>query len=225
MSFRRIVAPLEIASGDQLTSDLIGIGFRLQGKTRKNPNIEDTLLAASIEGMGGDLRLLSLLVDWIDIHYPRINCDRLFRIVKIHSNKRVTAFWSAIARWKSSDRRFCRLAKLHKGRKVDLLTSGGDFHIKRNGEDPRFAKSSLRVPLKAGLRNRPSDILEPKKLAKIHSAYRHRLIIGPSYRADMWAQMELDSSLSPADLARATYGSFATAWQVKNEWALVQVPA
>jgi len=37
----------------------------------------------------------------------------------------------------------------------------------------------------------------------------------------MWAQLENDPTLSPADLARRTYGSFATAWQVKRDWQLL----
>jgi hypothetical protein len=47
------------------------------------------------------------------------------------------------------------------------------------------------------------------------------VIIGPSYRADMWAALETDPELSPTELARQTYGSFATAWQVKRDFVLV----
>jgi hypothetical protein len=37
----------------------------------------------------------------------------------------------------------------------------------------------------------------------------------------MWAVLESDPSLSPAELARRTYGSFATAWQVKQDFELL----
>lgn len=43
----------------------------------------------------------------------------------------------------------------------------------------------------------------------------------PSYRADMWATLELDPTLSASELARQTYGSFATAWQVKHDRELL----
>ena len=43
-------------------------------------------------------------------------------------------------------------------------------------------------------------------------------MLGPSYRADVSAELESDLSLSPTELARRTYGSFATAWQVKHDW-------
>jgi hypothetical protein len=67
------------------------------------------------------------------------------------------------------------------------------------------------------LRDRPGDVLEPAELARIHHAYRCRVMIGPTYRADMWAALEADPTLSAADLARKSYGSFATAWQVHKD--------
>ena len=225
MSFKRIIIPEQFAKGEKLTKDLIGIGFRLQGRGTKHPNIEDTIVAASIEGIEGDLRTLSLLVDWIDIHYLRINIDRLYRMLKAIPDKHTLAFWSAIATWKSADRRFKRIEGLYKGKRVDLLRTGTDFHINRSGEDPRFESSCLRVPVRAGLRSRPDDILPPHQLAKHHLPYHYRLIIGPTYRADMWAQLELNHNLTPAEIARLSYGSFATAWQVKNEWAVLHEAA
>ena len=51
--------------------------------------------------------------------------------------------------------------------------------------------------------------------------YRYRVLIGPSYRADMWATLDREPGLSAAELARRSYGSFATAWKVKQDWALL----
>jgi hypothetical protein len=45
--------------------------------------------------------------------------------------------------------------------------------------------------------------------------------MGPSYRVDMWALLEADSSLTAAELGRGAYGSFATAWQVKKDFELL----
>ena len=89
----------------------------------------------------------------------------------------------------------------------------------RHGEDPRFARSKLRVPAKV-LRDRPADVLQPAELARTHAAYRWRLVIGPSYRADMWAALERKPDLSAAAVARATYGSFASAWQARRDFAV-----
>ena len=47
-------------------------------------------------------------------------------------------------------------------------------------------------------------------------------LIGPTYRADMWAELDLDPALIPAELARRAYGSFATAWEVKQQWGIIQ---
>src|ERR1700730_6495976 len=66
-----------------------------------------------------------------------------------------------------------------------------------------------------------TDVLSPADLAKRHRAYHFRIMIGPSYRADMWAALESNPELSTAELARKTYGSFATAWRVKREFAVL----
>ncbi len=125
MAHRRAIAPAQAASGDALTADLVGIGMLIGGAGSPDPNIEDTLLAASLEGMErGDLRVLAVLVTWFGVHSGRVNADRLTRLVAMTESKRVRAFWSALARWRDSDRRFARLARAYHGARVDLLTAG-----------------------------------------------------------------------------------------------------
>jgi hypothetical protein len=222
MSFKRIFYPIEFATGERLTSDLVGIGFRLAASpSRVEPNIEDTLLAASIEGMlKEDYRLLALLIDWLSLHIERVNIDRLAKLAGSSTDKPIKAFWAAIAHWQRTDPRMKKLSKIHPKRPHELMEKRGDFLIRRNGEDERFIGSSLRVPANT-LRHRPQDILDGAELAKKHRAYRWRIVIGPSYRADMWALLERDSSLSNSELARRSYGSFPTAWQVKRDWSLL----
>ncbi len=219
MSFKRVLHPLEFATGNKLTSDLVGIGFRLAAPTpNEEPNIEDTLVAASIEGIvREDFRVLALLVDWLSIHVDRVNVDRLTKLVASLPYKPVKAFWAGIAHWQRTDPRMKKLRKVHPKQRVDLLAEGGDFLIQRNGEDERFAGSPFRVAAKT-LRHRPSDILSASDLAKKHAAFRWRIVIGPSYRADMWALLEADSELKPTDVAKRSYGSWPTAWSVKRDW-------
>jgi hypothetical protein len=221
MAFRRVVAPSALLVGDELTAALVGIGINLTAAPAPDPNLEDIVLAASVEGMErGDLRVLSLLVTWLDVHAAWLNADRLTALVRAHPSPRVRAFWSAVARWRAKDRRFARMAKAYAGPRVDLLATGTGFQVKRAGEDERFAGTALRVPARV-LRDRPGDVLSPAELARRHAAYRRRVMLGPSYRADMWAALEQDPSLPPAELARRTYGSFATAWQVKKDWGVL----
>jgi hypothetical protein len=222
MSFRRIFHPTEFASGERLTSDLVGIGFRLAAPSPKSePNIEDTLFAASREGMlQEDYRVLALLVDWFSIHVERVNVDRMRGLAASSPDKPVKAFWAAIASWQRKDPRMKKLSKIHSRRPHELLGERGDFLIQRNGEDERFKGSCLRVPAKT-LRHRSQDLLSGKELAKRHRAYYWRVLIGPSYRADMWAILDHDPSLSAAEVARRSYGSFPTAWQVKRDWLLL----
>jgi hypothetical protein len=220
MAHRRAIAPALPAAGGALTADLIGIGLLVGGEGSRDPNIEDTLLAASVEGLErDDLRVLAVLVTWFGVHSARVSADRLTRLVALQESKRVRAFWSAVARWKAADRRFARLARAYRGPQLDLLSTGTVFQVARHGEDERLAGSKLRVPANV-LRDRPGDVMQPSELARSHAAYRWRVVIGPTYRADMWAALERQPDLSAAALARETYGSFATAWQVRRDFAV-----
>jgi hypothetical protein len=222
MGFKRELLPRRTLSGDVLTSALVGIGMRFAAQSDPEANIEDTLLFASEAGMvGDDLRVLAVLATWWGVHSSWVNADRLTRIVEGHEHERVSAFWSAAAWWTQKDRRFSRLLRGYQGHRLDLLAVGTDFQIQRHGEDCRFKGSPLRVPGNA-LRDRSSDVLSPTELCRRHAAYRHRLIMGPSYRADMWAALEANPQLSAAELARKAYGSFATAWQVKRDFELAR---
>jgi hypothetical protein len=159
MPFKRAAAAPAPLDSDALTAAMVGIGMNFAASAARDPNIEDTLLHASVEGMDkGDLRVLAVLVTWFGIHAPWVNADRLTKLVSGSRSARVRAFWSALARWQGKDRRFARLAKI---------------------------------------------------------------MIGPSYRADMWAELENEPDLSASELARRAYGSFATAWHVRRDFGFL----
>ena len=221
MAYKRSAAPSRLLHGDDLTAALAGIGMNFDAAPRPDANIEDTLLAASVEALErDDLRLLAVLTTWLRVHHARVNTDHLLRLIREHRGPRVRAFWAAVGRWLGKDRRFARLTALYAGPRLDLLPTGSDFHVRRAGEDPRFAGGPLRVPANV-LRDRDADVLTPAELANRHRAYRWRVLMGPSYRADMWAALQEDSSLTATELARRAYGSFATAWQVKRDHDLL----
>jgi hypothetical protein len=222
MAFSRALAPEAAPATEALTSDMVGIGMGFAAEpSEREPNIEDTLLFASVEGMErDDLRVLAILVTWFGVHRSWVNADRLTKLVTASKSPRVRALWSALAMWQSSDRRFARLAKLGRGARVELLSVGTDFQIRRHGEDPRFAAGPLRVPANV-LRDWQKDVMAPSELARRHHTYRLRVMIGPTYRADLWAVMEKAPDLSVADLARKTYASFASAWGVKRDFGIV----
>ena len=215
------MTPENMASAEALTRDMAGIGMQLGGRANHEANVEDTLLRASEEGMDrGDLRVLAVLTTWLASHGSRVNVDRLRTLVDSRGSTRTRAYWAAAGRWLAKDRRWARLVKLHTGEPVELLEVGTGFQLRRHGEDSRFVGSSLLVPGNA-LRDRPADVLTPEQLAARHRAYAWRVVLGPSYRADMWAALEADPNLRPADLARKTYGSFATAWQAVKDRRLL----
>ena len=219
MGFSRAVPPVSPPEADTLTEDMAGIGMNLGGRANHRANIENTLFFASEEGMDrADLRVLSILVTWLGVHGARVNVDRLGKLVEAGGSKRVRAFWAAVGRWLAKDRRYFRLIRLYTAKPLDLLDVGTEFQIRRHGEDRRFEGTALRVPGNV-LRDRPADVMTPEQLARQHRVYSWRIVIGPTFRADMWAEMEGTPGLKAAEIARRTYGSFATAWQVKRDWS------
>lgn len=221
MPFSRASVPAAAPEPAALTSAMVGIGMGFAAPAAVDPNIEDTLLFASAEAMEkDDLRVLAVLVTWFGVHAPWVNADRLTRLATAHSSARVRTLWSALAAWQAKDRRFARLAALHRGPRVSVLATGTEFRIRRHGEDPRFRATALRVPATT-LRDRAADVLKPSELARRHRAYRQRVMMGPTYRADMWAALSAEPGQSAAALARRTYGSFATAWRVKLDFGIL----
>ncbi|RJO68776.1 MAG: hypothetical protein C4523_06870 [Myxococcales bacterium] len=198
--------------------------MNVAAKPDVDANIEDTLYFASIEGMDrDDLRTLSLVTQWLSVHLRRLNADRMVRLISACPSERVRIYWKAVAVWQAKDRRLARLLSVYRGPQIDLLPSGTDFLIRRRGEDPRFMGGPLRVP--AGtLREREADILRPEELVARHPVYRWRILVGPTYRADMLAFLERNPALSASELARLAYGSFATAHEVKRDWSTFATP-
>ncbi len=226
MSFKRIIATDAYQTGLLLTRSMIAVGIKIGDRnTKENVNIEDALIAGVIEGLSGDYRTLSLITNWIEIHAERINVDRLYRATKILKDIKVKCYFSALAYLLKTDSRFNKFKSLHKGDRILLgLTSEYSFLVKKHGEDLRFEKSKL-VVAKHTLRDRKDDILSVQQLSKYHTTYYYRLLIGPSYRADMVAQLSLNPTLTATELAQKTYGSFATAWDVIQDFKYLNLKA
>ncbi len=96
-----------------------------------------------------------------------------------------------------------------------------EFQLKRRGEDERFVGSKLRVP-RGTLHDRLEDVVSPKVLLRRHAGYRNRVLMGPTWRADVWTVLEQAPDLSIADVARRVACSFATAWQTVQSFQLLR---
>ncbi len=221
MAFSRASSLSDRPEAATLTRDMVGIGMNFAAEPNPSAPVEETLVHASAAGMDDDdLRVLAVLTTWVGVHTRYINVDRLVRCVSDQPSQRVLAYWAAVARWLLKDRRFTRLAKLHASPTVDLLAVGTDFQLARRGEDERFADSCLRVP--AGvLRDRNADVLSPEVLVRRHAGYRNRVLMGPTWRADVWTVLEEVPEVSVAESARRAGCSFATAWQVVQDFRLL----
>lgn len=225
MAFRRAIQPPPRPAPEVLTGQMVGIGMNFASQPIRDANIEDTLLHGSEVGMiEDDLRVLGVLVQWLEAHHGYVNADRLVRVVPGHPSPRVRAFWAAIARWLDKDRRLARLASAYHGPRIDLLEVGTAFHVERRGEDDRFARSPLVVPAET-LRARAADVLTPSELVRQHAGYRNRVLMGPSWRADVWTLLEARPDTTVAEAARRAYCAFSTAWQTKQDFDLLRATA
>jgi hypothetical protein len=225
MAFSRASSPEAMPSGHELTGRMVGIGMNFAAEADADADIESTLVHASRLGMDdGDLRVLAVLTTWLGVHHTHVNADRLVRLVQAHRSGRVRAYWSAVALWLGKDRRFARLSMAYTDLAVELLPAGTRFQIERRGEDERFVGSKLRVP-KGTLRDRHGDVLAPERLIRRHAGYRNRVLMGPSFRADVWTALERAPDLSIADIARKASCSFATAWQAAQDYRLLRAAA
>jgi hypothetical protein len=221
MVFRHATAQEPAPAPDELTARMVGIGMLFAATPQVDADIESTLIHASAAGMiAGDLRVLAVLTTWLGVHHTHVNADRLVRLVLAHPAENVRAYWSAVATWQVKDRRFARLIKAYVGRPVELLPTGTEFQIKRRGEDVRFVGSKLRVPTGI-LRDRAQDVLAPAVLVQRHAGFRNRVLMGPSFRADVWTAIEQEPEQSIAALARKASCSFATAWQTVQDYRLL----
>ncbi|MBI4815909.1 MAG: hypothetical protein HY791_06620 [Deltaproteobacteria bacterium] len=222
MGFSRPTSPEPTPPPEELTARMVGIGMSFAAEAEPDADIESTVLHASALGMdGGDLRVLAVLTTWLGVHHTHVNADRLVRVTGAHPSERVRAYWAAVATWLKKDRRLARLAAAYEGAPIDLLPTGTEFQVKRRGEDERFTGSKLRVP-KGTLRDRQEDVLSPEVLVRHHAGYRNRVLMGPSFRADVWTALERAPDLSIADIARKASCSFATAWQAAQDFRLLR---
>jgi len=71
------------------------------------------------------------------------------------------------------------------------------------------------------LRDRSDDVLQPSMLVNKHAGYRNRVLMGPSWRADVWTVLEKAPDVSIAEVARRASCSFATAWQAAQDFRLL----
>lgn len=221
MTFKRSSSSREHPAADVITARMVGIGMNFAADGEVDADVEGTLVDASVLGMEEhDLRVLAVLTTWLGVHHAHVNADRLVRLVKAQESARVRAYWSAVATWLRKDRRFARLLALYRGAPAEILATGTAFQIARRGEDDRFTGTKLRVP-RGTLRDRSDDVLEPSMLVNKHAGYRNRVLMGPSWRADVWTVLEKAPDVSIAEVARRASCSFATAWQAAQDFRLL----
>ena len=220
MSYKRVLLD-ELLEAKDLTQSMIGIGMLFGGAGFKNPNIENTILSATHHGIiNQDYRVLAMATLWLEKHLFILNASRLLKLIEGYKdNTEFYRFWVAVAQWHGTDSRFKSLREKISLKSKQEISKGARFLAKRNGFDSRFKNTCLIVPKKM-LVKKDWLVLSPQKMINHHLDYRWRLIIGPTFRADMWSQLEQNHSLAAATIAKKSYGSYATAYRAKKEFEI-----
>ncbi|MEO1483803.1 MAG: hypothetical protein AAFU77_16970 [Myxococcota bacterium] len=169
-------------------------------------------------GTSGEYRVLDVLNTWLEVHATWLNVSRLNRLLRSGTEPAPRGFFAAFAQ-AQRDPRFRAIAELAPRRRLRLPGLSAPFQLKRRGEDETFVSTCL-VVHRGFFRRRKEDVASPAELAKTHPQYRARIEQGPSFRADMWGLLESAPSVSAAQLARATKGSYATANAVLRDWRI-----
>ena len=210
MRERRCTSP--VLAGDSLEGSLRAAGLHL-GRGAESldppPSLEHVIVSAVAAAFPHDYRSLSVATTWLGVHAPRLHVGQLARLLPTAEKAcadavRFRAYWAGVAYWLRKDNRWAKIARMYPGPPVYLSRLGRDVAraaLEHKGEDPRFAGSRLRVPL-GMLRDRAADVASPEAMAMRHSWYRERLRQGPTYRADCWAELERDPTMTAAQLAR-----------------------
>ncbi len=223
-----------IKEGKSLDSDLQAIGFNLKCKKESiAPNIEASIVSASVEAVNyQDNRIGGLLVDWITAHYLRMNVDRLTKFVFSLDDvvyKFVKIFWCANAqRLYPKDQRFKRLSALYRGKRINFSDrfvknkqqKVTKMLIEMKEEDERFKGTCIRVH-RGYFSERPHQIFPVSVIAKKHLSYHYRVMMGPSYRADLWALLKMYPNISAYALGKKAHCSYRTAYIAKKDYELL----
>lgn len=199
-------------TGEALDASLRAAGLRLGTGAETldpPPALEHVIASAVAAAFPHDYRLLSVVTTWLGVHAARVHVGELARLLPVTEQHcadpvRVRAYWAGVAYWLRKDNRWAKVARMYPGPPVYLSRLGRDVSkaaIQHKGEDPRFVGSRLRVPV-GMLRDRAADVAPPEAMAAHHPWYRERLRQGPTYRADCWAELERDPTLTAAELAR-----------------------
>lgn len=221
--------------GAALDASLRAIGLLLGGGSETldpPPAIEHVLVSAVAATFPHDYRLLSVVTTWLGVHTARVHVGELARLLPVAEQHcadpvRFRAYWAGVAHWLRTDNRWAKIARMYPGPPVYLSTLGRETAkaaIEHKGEDPRFVGSRLRVPI-GMLRDRPADVATPARMAARHPWYRERLRQGPTYRADCWAELERDPSLTAAQLARRVGCTYPVAHRAVQDRKVIAASA
>lgn len=206
-------------SSPSLDQKLSYIGVQISGVQKMKHaqwiDIENTLHEAALE-VPRDSRLFSLICSWVSVHGDYVIIEKLMKLQKKKNSPwlialAVYAFNTGFHQWK-------RLIKKQKGPLALVSTDLALSSIALKGEEPHFRKNGFLIPT-GNIRVRASDVQTPERLVKVNPQYRHRLLFGASWRADIITAIEVGMK-NPYQIAKTLGCSYEPAHRIFKEYVL-----
>lgn len=195
------------------------IGIQLAGvqniKSTQWIDIENTLHEAACE-VPNDSRLFSLLCSWVSVHGDYVIIEKLMKLQKKKNSPWLVAV--AIFAFNMGFHQWKRLIKKQKNLRALVSVELAESSIALKGEESLFRKNGFLMP-KGIIRIRASDVQTIERLVKKNSQYRHRLLFGASWRADIITAIEVGMK-TPYQIAKTLGCSYEPAHRIFKEYAL-----
>lgn len=200
-----------------LEQRLVGIGININSNMAVHPytDIERTLYLAILQ-IPNNLRMLGLILSWVQMHGTRVHVERLNSICGRKKPE-----------WMGLVAKFAMHNKQHRWKKLvsspEEWVSNGDLQsnlarVKLRGEEIWSKGSRYIVPMGSEAIG-AKYVLDPEQLAKINHHYRNKLIYGPNLRADIITAFSAGAK-NPYQAHKICHCSYEPAYRVANDLAL-----
>lgn len=211
-----------------LDQKLAGIGIMISSKPAlmieiAKVDIESTLAEAFVALLDeSNLRLLSPVFTWIEVHGSSVIIEKLIKILsKFAADKQDTSLAAVFAKFalQAGHKRWSTVAKKFKLKSATpRLLGPSDMAaslVSLRGEESWANATNYRVA-KGLISTNNKWVLSRKALAKLNHQYRNRLIYGPQWRADIITAYE-QGAKTPTEASRISGASYEPCHRVKVE--------
>ncbi|OFZ82615.1 MAG: hypothetical protein A2583_07910 [Bdellovibrionales bacterium RIFOXYD1_FULL_53_11] len=208
----------------QLLSRWVSLGIAFgRDKHKEDQDIEQTIID-TLPFLPGDLKLLILLLTWLDEMGDLIHLERIKTMAKVLPPTEL-AFLGAIAEFTKKRYRNWQLISAFARKKLRHSFSKGfvpelserltiSVDMGQVEPDPAFERFRLRIP-EIALSDK-KKLIPRRYVLQDHKWFSMRALIGANWRADVAFSMLKDPGMNPYRIAKKLSCSYETAYRLKK---------